>query len=374
MIRVVLLFFSLQFSFLQIVAQSSGPNSPGSAVNVDAVQPNWSNVNRVFSSNDSRATISSSDFIFFSDFLTATGFGFSIPATDIINGIVVEIEKSRTGNTIGDVVIQLTKDGTNFTGDNKANSLVNWSTAESYSIYGTGSDLWGETWTPAEINNSSFGIGIQIGGFNFFTTSTARVDHIRITVYHSAPLPITLSGLSANVTNRNSVLLEWSTSTEINNDYFSIEKSSDGEHFDFVANVKGSGNSNTTKNYSLEDRKPYYGKSYYRLKQTDFDGNYTYSRIVKVEIKDERQPVLTLFPNPAKGSKFSFRIVGIKKAGKIPLILFNRQGKKIAERTYSANVAGVIEDSWAFESPLPAGLYIIKAGRTLQLSQKLVIQ
>lgn len=367
-LRVVKLFFTLLFFSSKILAQSSGPNSPTSAVNIDNGGSSWSNVGNILTSDDSRATRA---FTFFSDYLTATGFGFSIPPTDVIDGIVVEIEKSRTSgglNAVFDLGVQLTKDGAAFIGNNYANG-TNWPTTEAYISYGGSTDLWGATWTPAEINAATFGVGIYVIGSN-----TARVDHIRITVYHSAPLPITLSSFGAQVTSRNSVSLEWSTSTEINNDFFTLEKSTDGESFDFVAKVKGSGNSNTTKTYSLEDRQPYYGRSYYRLKQTDFDGNFTYSHLVKVDIEGQQQAALTVFPNPASGSQFSFRIIGIRDAGQIPLVIYDLQGRKIAEGTYTVDVAGVIEDTLEFATPLPQGVYVVKAGPTLHLTQKLVIQ
>jgi len=87
-----------------------------------------------------------------------------------------------------------------------------------------------------------------------------------------APLPIKLISFTAQCQN-NQALLQWSTATEVNNDYFTIDKSPDGATFQTLGTVKGAGNSSTTLNYSLIDPSPLFGTSYYRLSQTDFDGN-----------------------------------------------------------------------------------------------------
>lgn len=77
-------------------------------------------------------------------------------------------------------------------------------------------------------------------------------------------------------------LLKWVTATEINNDFFFIERSIDGMFFEEVGFINGSGNSMSLKNYNLLDKEPYNGVSYYRLTQVDFDGNYTVSNIISV--------------------------------------------------------------------------------------------
>jgi hypothetical protein len=76
--------------------------------------------------------------------------------------------------------------------------------------------------------------------------------------------------------------LNWSTASEKNNDYFTVEKSIDSKNFVDVAKVQGAGNSNSELSYSSIDNNPFNGISYYRLKQTDYDGQFTYSKIVTV--------------------------------------------------------------------------------------------
>ena len=117
------------------------------------------------------------------------------------------------------------------------------------------------------------------------------------------PLPITLLNFDAtyNKTKRK-VDLAWQTYSEINNDYFTIERTQNGEDWEFVSTLDGAGFSQGTKSYESEDKAPYEGLSYYRLKQTDFDGNFTYSAIRSVSIDHTEQHAFQVFPNPVINS------------------------------------------------------------------------
>jgi autotransporter-associated beta strand protein len=110
-------------------------------------------------------------------------------------------------------------------------------------------------------------------------------------------LPIALIDFTA-ILSDNKVNLNWSTSTETNNKYFTVERSKDGVNFEFVAKVQGAGNSTTPKQYFTQDEKPYQRLSYYRLKQTDFDGQFKYSKIVPINYKGEVLKEIKIYPNP----------------------------------------------------------------------------
>lgn len=111
-------------------------------------------------------------------------------------------------------------------------------------------------------------------------------------------LPVRLLNFNANYNAKNAqVVLDWKTISEINNDYFTIEKSIDGENFEVVGIVDGAGNSSALKSYNSLDEKPYNGTSYYRLKQTDFDGKFEYSDLVPVKIEEVISNP-TVYPNP----------------------------------------------------------------------------
>jgi len=98
----------------------------------------------------------------------------------------------------------------------------------------------------------------------------------------TAILPVSLLSFSGKSNNSNNAIY-WSTISEINNDYFTLEKSNNGVLFSLVTNIKGAGNSNSTHNYTYTDNNPYIGVNYYRLKQTDFNGDFSYSNIIALD-------------------------------------------------------------------------------------------
>ena len=115
----------------------------------------------------------------------------------------------------------------------------------------------------------------------------------------TTPLPITLTSFSAEP-NNDVVECKWTTSSEVNNAYFTIEKSLDGENWLYVTDVAGAGNSALPQSYGCIDPKPFMGLSYYRLSQTDFDGTTTYAGVESVIIDNIMKPSINLYPNPAK--------------------------------------------------------------------------
>jgi hypothetical protein len=139
------------------------------------------------------------------------------------------------------------------------------------------------------IGLNPFAGGISEGHSNF---SLLVIDPIDCTT----PLPITLLFFDALAKERK-VYLKWATASEINNDFFTIERSKNGLEWEKVVNVKGAGFSSTLLNYDAIDHEPYSGISYYRLKQTDFDGQYAYSNIRAVNI-DSDKDIVKIYPNP----------------------------------------------------------------------------
>ena len=119
------------------------------------------------------------------------------------------------------------------------------------------------------------------------TPSDLRDESIRFSdfsIQEITVLPINLVSFTA-AKQANSVQLKWATLSEQNNSHFEVEKSKDGIVFLNIGNRAGFENSNTLRNYFFYDDEPYNGSNYYRLKQIDFDGNFTYSTIKVVSIK-----------------------------------------------------------------------------------------
>lgn len=113
----------------------------------------------------------------------------------------------------------------------------------------------------------------------------------------STPLPVELISFTAQI-EHGEVMLHWATASEKNNNYFTIQRSKNIEEWEDVVHVAGAGNSIEKREYTTSDGWPYEGVSYYRLKQTDFDGAFTYSSVRRVEIVSEE--ILRVYPNPTR--------------------------------------------------------------------------
>ncbi len=110
-------------------------------------------------------------------------------------------------------------------------------------------------------------------------------------------LPIKLLSFTAKY-NNNNIELQWQTATETNNDYFTIESSYDAKDFEKISNINGAGNSNSIIDYSFTDNNVNLSKTiYYKLKQTDFDGKYSYSSIISVNSKIESFEIIRTYTN-----------------------------------------------------------------------------
>ncbi len=96
----------------------------------------------------------------------------------------------------------------------------------------------------------------------------------------------------------NHVKIKWQTLSEINNEYFTIERSNDGIYWQVLERLEGAGNSTALLEYSITDKNPFQGISYYRLKQTDFDGSFSYSEAISIYIKNNNS--IEIFPNPTR--------------------------------------------------------------------------
>lgn len=299
---------------------SSGPSNPSIFSNGNG-RIAWLNASNVKASDQSYATIGQLLGILSSvttDNLTVSGFGLSVPASASICGIKVDVQKSALGLLIGssvkDNVVQLVKSDI-IKSANRASSS-DWTGAESYTSYGGSNDLWGTTWTPADINSPDFGISIsaKLSSGLAALLLTAQVDHIRITVYYSYTLPVTLKSFTAKQAG-DRVKLDWVTATESNNNYFLVERSIDGHTWNTIDSLKGTGFSSVDKAYSCYDNFPA-AINYYRLKQVDLDGRATLSDIKMIKSSSPATASVRVYPNPVSS------VVTITSAQKITAVHF----------------------------------------------------
>lgn len=185
-------------------------------------------------------------------------------------------------------------------------------------------------------------------------------------------LPIELLSFDATLNDRAEVELDWATALEINNDYFTVERSIDGIEFEPVLEVAGAGNTAIMHTYSAIDANPLNGLSYYRLKQTDFDGTFTYSKLSAVNLdKVGSEASMVVYPNPSSGN-IKVKTTGV--ACMVSIMITDMQG-----RTIYLHHTKIEEDGMPvaleLESMLNPGYYqVLMKGSDINLVQKILIQ
>lgn len=138
---------------------------------------------------------------------------------------------------------------------------------------------------------------LDIARFQHLLTPNSDVAFVAYNTVSADILPITLLGFGAH-SQHGEVVIKWKTAREINNDYFTVERSPDGKNWSQIVRKDAAGDSQSELYYQETDRYPLAGMSYYRLRQTDYDGNYSYSGIAAVQVEGKD---VELFPNPASG-------------------------------------------------------------------------
>ena len=178
--------------------------------------------------------------------------------------------------------------------------------------------LWDETGTPDYVN----------GGCN------------------SISMPVEFSKFLATAI-KNTSILSFATASETNNAFFTIERSADGTSFDAIGEIKGAGNSNTTLSYDFTDERPFAGVNYYRIKQTDYDGQYSYSEIRSVRHKGISNVSIT--PRTTEG-----RLDINTELEDYTIAIYNVSGQEVKKMTGMS-----LDQSISLET-LHAGVYFVK--------------
>lgn len=201
--------------------------------------------------------------------------------------------------------------------------------------------------------------------FSGTTLSNDGYYTIGTTTQSGSPLPVELLSFDAQLLatdNHTAVLTSWSTASEINNDYFTVERSQNGVDFRPLEVLKGAGNSQRLLHYSWTDLQPMEGSNYYRLRQTDFDGTSVLSAINRVDVK--KAFTWEFFPNPAN-EHFTLRYSGGSPA---QLQLIDQRGVLLNSREISAG-----STVWHLDG-LANGVYFLRLLHEQGiLSKKLVV-
>ena len=203
------------------------------------------------------------------------------------------------------------------------------------------------------------------------------IDDVSIGWSDASPLSISLSAFSAKKVNTHN-LLQWTTESEINNLYFEIETAEWENGFKPIGKINGAVNSQSKKDYSFKDVSPLEGINYYRLKQVDLDGSFTYSKIVSVFFSSQNKG--QIFPNPVSNElKIIFNKEIQDKFGKyspadrqdrIEIYLFDYTGKFI--KAWKAEmVAGEISLDI---NEIARGVYILELGFANQVEKYKIVK
>lgn len=163
------------------------------------------------------------------------------------------------------------------------------------------------------------------------------------------PLPIELLSFSGEESLNKSVELKWSTASESNNNGFEIEHSIDGREWKTLDFVAGKGNSTTVQNYSFLDESPERAENYYRLKQLDFDGAFSYSDLIRISIAGDDLSYVIVFPNPS--SDF-IKLTGAESQAINQYQIFDINGVIVMSQNNEATRIDI--------SPLSTGIYWIE--------------
>jgi len=192
--------------------------------------------------------------------------------------------------------------------------------------------------------------GAAITSFSPFTLASTTVNN---------PLPIVLNSFDVTLFNSD-VSIVWETQSEINNDYFTVEKSTDGIHYEFLTRVDGAGNSVESIQYSTIDPNPYRGVSYYRLRQTDFNGKVEVFEPKSVQYGVSNSITQSkVYPNPVnQGEAINIEFLSAT-AAPLELYLYNVNGALLSFEKMNVET-GETNISYSIPSNLAKGRYTLE--------------
>lgn len=231
--------------------------------------------------------------------------------------------------------------------------------------------LWAQRWdgtkwvtppiTPSAANSTSVTITVP---------AAQMISSPWVVLNNTVQLPIELVTFTAALKN-SQVELNWATASELNNDYFTIERTTNLEEFEKVVTVSGKGTIKTKSEYTAVDEAPLAGKSYYRLKQTDFDGRVSFSEVK--EIFNDMPTQVFLYPNPITQGAVTFELRGGKPFEQLPVTIRDITGRSVYNSAFDLDGNGFIKAHIEL-SQMPAGIYIFVIDTPLGQKKKLVIR
>ncbi len=174
----------------------------------------------------------------------------------------------------------------------------------------------------------------------------------------NSPLPVKLVSFTGTVI-ENQVIVLWTTATEINNNFFQLERSPDGKNFEVIGIVDGNGTTNEQVDYEFKDADPYFGLAYYRLKQVDYDGQFEYFDYILINNESLRKGIsATVCPNPTTPDNLNFHFETGDQNSKISTTLYDLSGKIFYQKQF--NFQSYEERIKIEPGRIPAGFYLLE--------------
>ena len=168
--------------------------------------------------------------------------------------------------------------------------------------------------------------------------------------------------------------IEWATASELNNDFFTVERSPDARNYEIVSRVAGAGFSDEVQVYQIEDPQPVRGTAYYRIRQTDFNGTESYSEVVSLTYRSRAAEML-VYPNPLRGHRFSLDLSGLAPERELTIRIQDVRGIPVWEEKARTDAAGNLFLEVDAGKQLSPGVYmLVAAGAAFHLTQRLVVE
>ncbi len=225
--------------------------------------------------------------------------------------------------------------------------------------------------------NGQFGQGENISftledgsSFTLSVTDAAGCTHTFSDEVECKKTPIELLGFGVEAATYSNIL-NWQTATEVNGDFFAVERSVDGENFEQIGTVDAAGNSTTLQSYSFEDKQALAGTTYYRLRLVDLDGSIAYSEVEFVTRGESNFGFGSIRPVPVQDELQV--VLTADSAKEIQINIYDVTGKQLANRIAQTN-AGVNTYSMDASSFVP-GIYILSItdGQTV-INEKFIVE
>ncbi len=207
----------------------------------------------------------------------------------------------------------------------------------------------GNTLTTGDVNNGTMLSNLSGAPYGVFTLGTSSAANA---------LPVELVSFSARRAGTTAVL-NWVTHSEKNNDFFTLERSADGNVFEAIGTVKGAGTTVIRTEYSYHDQAPLEGRSYYRLKQTDFNGESEIFRAILLDADKTGKSLSLLSAGPNPFNNELEVNVGSEADGSLEVMLYNVQGA-VAYRKQLDVTGGSNRINLQIEGDLPPGIYFLR--------------